>query len=453
MLAIGAVIGAGIFGAIGTAAAGQIGPDGEVIRYGAGPGAGLLVPAARRRLRARGALLRGARAMIPQAGQRLRLLLRDARRAGRVDHRLGPDPRVRGRQRRGRDLVGRLLHDAAARLRRQPAGVADDRLPHGAAQLRSRRFTACSRRRRTSRGIPILVNVPAFAHRDADHLAAAARRARERDAPTTSWWSIKLLVLALFVVVGVHAHQAGQLHAVRAERLHAASTRARRSCSSPTSASTRSRPRPRRRANPQRNLPIGILGGLAICTRHLRHRRRGAHRAWCRTSELGRSPTRWRTRSNVAGLHTASAGSSRSARSSRWRRCCWCSSTASRASSSRWRATACCRSGRRSVHREDAHAVRRRRSSPACSSRLASLIGDADETYDLTNIGTLFAFVLVCIGVLVLRVNGAGPAAAVPGAVRLGRGAARRRGVRVHDGRPAATGVGAVRHLAGRRRC
>ena len=33
MLAIGAVIGAGIFGAIGTAAAGQVGPDGEVIRY------------------------------------------------------------------------------------------------------------------------------------------------------------------------------------------------------------------------------------------------------------------------------------------------------------------------------------------------------------------------------------------------------------------------------------
>src|ERR671911_239540 len=37
MLAIGAVIGAGIFGAIGTAAAGQIGPDGAVIRYAAGP--------------------------------------------------------------------------------------------------------------------------------------------------------------------------------------------------------------------------------------------------------------------------------------------------------------------------------------------------------------------------------------------------------------------------------
>src|SRR5215475_13188760 len=37
MLAIGAVIGAGIFSSIGSAAAGQIGPNGEVIRVGAGP--------------------------------------------------------------------------------------------------------------------------------------------------------------------------------------------------------------------------------------------------------------------------------------------------------------------------------------------------------------------------------------------------------------------------------
>jgi APA family basic amino acid/polyamine antiporter len=36
---------------------------------------------------------------------------------------------------------------------------------------------------------------------------------------------------------------------------------------------------------------------------------------------------------------------------------------------------------------------------------VASLIGDAAETYDLTNIGTLFAFALVCAGVLVLRVT------------------------------------------------
>jgi basic amino acid/polyamine antiporter, APA family len=30
---------------------------------------------------------------------------------------------------------------------------------------------------------------------------------------------------------------------------------------------------------------------------------------------------------------------------------------------------------------------------------------DAAETYDLTNIGTLFAFALVCAGVLVLRIK------------------------------------------------
>ena len=70
----------------------------------------------------------------------------------------------------------------------QLAGVADDRLPHGAAQLRSRRSTACCRRRRTSPASRSSSHLPAFAHRDADHLAAAARRARERDAPTTSWW-------------------------------------------------------------------------------------------------------------------------------------------------------------------------------------------------------------------------------------------------------------------------
>ena len=34
----------------------------------------------------------------------------------------------------------------------------------------------------------------------------------------------------------------------------------------------------------------------------------------------------------------------------------------------------------------------------------AALVADDVATYDLTNIGTLFAFVLVCLGILVLRV-------------------------------------------------
>jgi APA family basic amino acid/polyamine antiporter len=36
---------------------------------------------------------------------------------------------------------------------------------------------------------------------------------------------------------------------------------------------------------------------------------------------------------------------------------------------------------------------------------LASTILDDDETYDLTNIGTLFAFLIVCLGVLALRIK------------------------------------------------
>ena len=40
---------------------------------------------------------------------------------------------------------------------------------------------------------------------------------------------------------------------------------------------------------------------------------------------------------------------------------------------------------------------------------------------DLTNIGTLFAFILVCIGILILRKRDPGRAASLPNAVRAGR--------------------------------
>ena len=117
--------------------------------------------------------------MIPQAGKRLRLLVRDARRARRLDHRLGPDPRVRRRQRRGRDLVGRLLQHAAPWLRTRDSRLAHDRLSHGAPQRRPGGARAASNRsahRRHSDRHPSA----GVRHRDADHLAAAAGRARER---------------------------------------------------------------------------------------------------------------------------------------------------------------------------------------------------------------------------------------------------------------------------------
>ena len=122
MLAIGAVIGAGIFGAIGTAAAGQIDPSGEVIRYGAGPAlvfSFLLLGGAC----ALAALCYAElAAMIPAGRQRLRLCLRDAGRVRRLDHRLGPDPRVRRRQRRGAISWGDYFNTLMRTRRRRPAG-------------------------------------------------------------------------------------------------------------------------------------------------------------------------------------------------------------------------------------------------------------------------------------------------------------------------------------------
>ena len=150
MLAIGAVIGAGIFGAIGTAAAGQIGPSGEVIRFGAGPALVLSFVLLGLACALAGALLRRTGLDDSAGRQRLRLLVRDARRAGRVDHRLGPDPRVRRRQRRRGDLVGRLLQHAAARVQSDASRRGSRPATGRRCSARIPRCTACCSRRRTS---------------------------------------------------------------------------------------------------------------------------------------------------------------------------------------------------------------------------------------------------------------------------------------------------------------
>src|SRR5205809_7531097 len=68
MLAIGAVIGAGIFGAIGTAAAGQLAPNGEVVRAGAGPALVLSFMLLGGACALAGLCYAELAAMIPQAG-------------------------------------------------------------------------------------------------------------------------------------------------------------------------------------------------------------------------------------------------------------------------------------------------------------------------------------------------------------------------------------------------
>ena len=100
-LGIGAVIGTGIFVIIGEA----IGDAGPSIIFSFAL-AGRDVPVL-------GLLLRRAGLVDPGLGQRVHLRLRDAGRAGRVDHRLGPDPRVRRVGGGGRRRLGRLPEVAA----------------------------------------------------------------------------------------------------------------------------------------------------------------------------------------------------------------------------------------------------------------------------------------------------------------------------------------------------
>ena len=187
MLAIGAVIGAGIFGAIGTAAAGQIGPNGEVVRYGAGPA--LVFSFVLLGLACALAALCYAElaSMIPQAGSAYAysyatlgelvawiigwdLILEYA--VGNVAVAISWG-----------DYFNTLLRGFGLAIPR----LAHDRLSHGAPQRRpggARPAADRAAHRRHSDRHPSA----GVRHRDADHLAAAAGRARKRHARTTSWW-------------------------------------------------------------------------------------------------------------------------------------------------------------------------------------------------------------------------------------------------------------------------
>ena len=196
MLAIGAVIGAGIFGAIGTAAAGQVGPDGD--------GDPLRRRARRSSFRsccsaaacALAALCYAElAAMIPQAGSAYAYTY--ATLGELVAWIIGWDLILEYAV--GNVAVAISWGDYFNTLLRgvgiAAAGVADDRAiaPRFSAPIPAVHGlleTAPQRRRHADAREPAGVR-----HRDADHMAAAARRARERHAPTTSWWSSSSLAL------------------------------------------------------------------------------------------------------------------------------------------------------------------------------------------------------------------------------------------------------------------
>jgi APA family basic amino acid/polyamine antiporter len=396
MLAIGAVIGAGIFGAIGTAAAGQLDPAGHVVREGAGPAlvfsflllGGVCALAA--------LCYAELAAMIPQAGSAYAysyatlgeivawiigwdLILEYA--VGNVAVAISWG-----------DYFTTLLRGAGLSLPvwmttgYRTALLSADPSVHGLLQAAPRVL-----------GVPVLVNLPAFGIVMAITWLLL-RGARESSTANNIMVTIKLLALGLFVAVGVgHLHSANYhpfapngfagIHQGAAIvffayiGFDAISTAAEET------------------RNPQRNLPIGILGGLAICT--VIYVIVGAvltgivpYKQLAVADPLARAL-------EIAGLRTAG----------------WIVALGATVSMAAVLLVfqygqpriffSMARDGLLPPWAARIHPVHR---TPYVTTlvtgiavAVASAFGDAAETYDLTNIGTLFAFTLVCAGVLVLR--------------------------------------------------
>jgi len=396
MLAIGAVIGAGIFGAIGTAAAGQVGPNGEVIRYGAGPAlvfSFILLGAA---CALAGLCYAELAAMIPQAGSAYAytyatlgelvawiigwdLILEYA--VGNVAVAISWG-----------DYFNTLLRGFGADLPvwmttgYRTALLSSNPEIHGLLTTAPRLL-----------GIPLLVHLPAAAIVMVITWLLL-RGARESATTNNIMVVIKLIAIGIFIAVGathLHAanyrpfapngftgvHQGAAIVFFAYIGFDAIST---------AGEETR---------NPQRNLPIGILGGLAVCT--LIYVIVGAVlTGMVPYTELAVADPLARAL-ELAGFTTIG----------------WFVALGAAVSMSAVLLVfqygqpriffSMARDGLLPQWAARINPITR---VPATTTIVTgifvaswALIGDAAETYDLTNIGTLFAFMLVSIGVLVLR--------------------------------------------------
>jgi len=398
MLSIGAVIGAGIFSSIGTAAAGEVLPSGEIVRYGAGP-ALILSFVLLGAVCALAALCYAELAsMIPQAGSAYAysyatlgelvawligwdLILEYA--VGNVAVAIAWagyfNSLLSGF---GLDLPGWLSHgywdvtkssDPAIRAIIDTAPRIGD--------------------------IPVLLNVPAF-------LIVMlvtwllVLGVRESARANTVMVVIKLVVLAIFVVVGaMHVdaanyepfapngfrgvHQGAAIVFFAYIGFDAVSTAAEET------------------RDPQRNMPRGILGGLAVCT--VIYMIVGAVATGLVPYEQLRASDPLARAFDVAGL-------------SMWS---WIISLGAVVSMTAVLLVfqygqpriffAMARDGLLPPWAAKIHPKYRTPHVTTIATglavALAALVVDDDSTYDLTNIGTLFAFAVVCIGVLVLRIR------------------------------------------------
>src|SRR4051794_10639682 len=396
MLAIGAVIGAGIFSSIGTAAAGEVLPSGEVVRYGAGPALVLSFILLAIVCGLAGLCYAELASMIPQAGSAYAysyatlgelvawiigwdLILEYA--VGNVAVAISWG-----------DYFNTLLKGVGVTMPAwlttgyRTALLSADPAIHGL--LDSAPHLA---------GIPIVIHVPAFAIVMLITVLLL-QGAKESVRANNIMVVIKLMALALFIAVGATHLHPENLHPFAPNGftgIHQGAAIVFFAYIGFDAISTAAE----ETRDPQRNLPIGILGGLAICTviyvvvgfvltGMVPYKELAVADPLARALQLaGFQAVGWIVALGAAVSMSAvllvfQYGQPRIF-------------------------FAMARDG---LLPQWAAKLHPRTKVPYVTTlftgifvALWSLVGDAGETYDLTNIGTLFAFMLVSIGVLVLR--------------------------------------------------
>jgi APA family basic amino acid/polyamine antiporter len=396
MLGIGAVIGAGIFGAIGTAAAGQYDAAGNLVRAGAGPALvfsflllGVCCALA-------GLCYAELAAMIPQAGSAYAYSY--ATLGELVAWVIGWDLILEYAV--GNVAVAISWGDYFTSLLRsfdvhlpvwlttgyRTALLSPDPAVHGL--LQSAPHVA---------GIPLLVNLPAFVIVMVITWLLLLG-VRESATANNIMVTIKLLVLGLFIVAGLTHLSSANFHPFAPNGfrgIHQGAAIVFFAYIGFDAISTAAE----ETKNPQRNLPIGILGGLAICT--VIYMVVGfVLTGMVPYTELGVADPLAKALTS-AGFTTVG----------------WIVALGAIVSMSAvllvfqyGQPRIFFAMGRDGLLPPWAAKVHARTRVPHITTIITgifvaawSLIGDANETYNLTNIGTLFAFALVSLGVLVLR--------------------------------------------------
>jgi len=396
MLAIGAVIGAGIFSSIGTAAAGEVLPSGEVVRYGAGPALVLSFVLLGFVCGLAALCYAELAAMIPQAGSAYAYSY--ATLGELTAWIIGWDLILEYAI--GNIAVAIAWSGYFTSLLTAFGIILPDYLTHGYRTALLSADPAVNALLQTApriAGVPLLLNVPAFA------IVMLVTwllyiGVKESIRANNIMVAVKLVVLGLFVVAGgLHVnpdnfvpfapngwrgiHQGAAIVFFAYIGFDAISTAAEET------------------RDPQRNMPIGILGGLAICT--LIYVVVGIVATGLVPYQQLRAADPLAQALELAGLPTVGAIVAFGA---------VVSITAVLLVFQYGQPRiffAMARDGLLPGWAAKIHPVYRTPHVTTLGTGIVVAVGalvmDENEIYDLTNIGTLAAFAIVCVGVLVLR--------------------------------------------------